>query len=130
MAPIGCYKFSIVAFASLELRSQTGIPILYIFFHRTEAARPWGSAGTRQFGVSISTKIIIGLTAVRCGLFFGELMSFMHIIGKAFVQLLQMAVLPYVTVAIIQSGGGIGHLGGPFGQHQHHGDEQGAGDEP
>ncbi len=48
--------------------------------------------------------LILGISA---GLFFGELMGNLEIIGKAYIRLLQMTVLPYVLVSII---GGLGRL--------------------
>jgi Na+/H+-dicarboxylate symporter/ABC-type amino acid transport substrate-binding protein len=51
---------------------------------------------------SLSSKIAfgVGLGAV-VGLFFGEGVSFLQVVADAYVRLLQMTVLPYVTVAII-----------------------------
>jgi Na+/H+-dicarboxylate symporter/ABC-type amino acid transport substrate-binding protein len=45
---------------------------------------------------------------VAAGLFFGEPMSVLAVVGDAFVRLLQMTVLPYVMVSLIA---GLGHLG-------------------
>ena len=57
---------------------------------------------------SLSTSIIIGLFAgIATGLFFGELISFLSIIGAGFIGLLQMTILPFVVVALIS---GIGSL--------------------
>jgi Na+/H+-dicarboxylate symporter/ABC-type amino acid transport substrate-binding protein len=38
---------------------------------------------------------------VLCGVLFGEYCSFLDVVGQAYVGLLQMTVLPYVTVAIV-----------------------------
>jgi Na+/H+-dicarboxylate symporter/ABC-type amino acid transport substrate-binding protein len=58
--------------------------------------------------MSLSTKILIGLvTGVACGLFFGELVGFLRIVGDAFVMLLQMSVLPYVLFSLVA---GLGSL--------------------
>jgi Na+/H+-dicarboxylate symporter len=52
--------------------------------------------------VNLATKVLIGLgLGVATGLFLGELVSFLGIVGEAFVQLLQMTVLPYVMVSLI-----------------------------
>ena len=58
--------------------------------------------------MSLSTKILLGLAlGIVTGLFFGELVGFLEIVGTIFIQLLQMAVLPYVTVSLIA---GLGRL--------------------
>lgn len=58
--------------------------------------------------LSLSAKIVIGLIAgIGVGLFFGEMVGWMNVLGKAFVLLLQMSVLPYVTFSLIS---GLGSL--------------------
>ena len=58
--------------------------------------------------MSFSTRILVGLAAgVVSGVFFGELVAFMHYPAEAFIELLHMTVLPYVTVSLIV---GIGSL--------------------
>ena len=53
-------------------------------------------------GLSLAARILIGLIAgVAVGLFFGEYVAFLDVAGKAFVRLLQMTVVPYVTVSMI-----------------------------
>lgn len=55
-----------------------------------------------------STGILIGLgTGVVVGLFLGERARFLSVIADAYIQLLRVSVLPYVTVALIS---GIGAL--------------------
>jgi Na+/H+-dicarboxylate symporter/ABC-type amino acid transport substrate-binding protein len=52
--------------------------------------------------VSLSSRILAGLAAgIMAGLFFGEAMGFLRAAGDAFIQLLQMTVLPYVTVSLV-----------------------------
>ncbi len=52
--------------------------------------------------LSLSTMILIGLAAgVACGLFFGEGCAWLGLVGEGFVNLLQMTILPYVTVSLI-----------------------------
>ncbi len=54
--------------------------------------------------LSLSTKVLLGLaTGVLCGVFFGETVGFLRVAGDAFVQLLQMTVLPYVALSLISS---------------------------
>ena len=52
--------------------------------------------------LSLSTKVLIGLVlGIATGLFFGELVEPLNIVGEAFIQLLQMTVLPYLTVSLV-----------------------------
>jgi len=58
--------------------------------------------------MSFSKKIILGLIlGIAVGLFFGEMVAFFHVVANAYIQLLQMTVLPYVIVSLIT---GIGSL--------------------
>lgn len=52
--------------------------------------------------MSLSTQILIALVlGLFAGLFFGELAAPIEIVGEAFVLLLQMTVLPYVSASLI-----------------------------
>ena len=52
--------------------------------------------------MSLSSKILIGLIAgILTGLFFGELVADLKLIGDAFVKLLQVTVLPYIVASLI-----------------------------
>lgn len=52
--------------------------------------------------------ILIGfLLGIAVGLFFGEMTAGLSILGDAFVGLLQMTVLPYITFSLIASIGGL-----------------------
>ena len=54
--------------------------------------------------MTFSTKILIGLAAgVATGLFLGERAAALDWVADGFVKLLQMTVLPYVTVSIVSS---------------------------
>ena len=58
--------------------------------------------------MSLSTWIFISLgLGVICGLFFGDLCRPLDFVGKAFIKLLQMAVLPYMVVSLILGIGSI-----------------------
>jgi Na+/H+-dicarboxylate symporter len=58
--------------------------------------------------MSFSTKIVAGLVlGIVVGLFFGEMVAFFHVVANAYIQLLQMTVLPYVIISLIT---GIGSL--------------------
>jgi Na+/H+-dicarboxylate symporter/ABC-type amino acid transport substrate-binding protein len=59
-------------------------------------------------GISLSTQILIGLTlGFLVGLFFGDKASVFAIVGKAYVGLIQMSILPYMVVSLML---GIGSL--------------------
>ena len=58
--------------------------------------------------MSISTRILLGLVlGIASGLFFGESMGALSVVGDAYVGLLQMTVLPYVVVSLMA---GLGSL--------------------
>jgi len=58
--------------------------------------------------MSLSTQIFLGLgLGIATGIFLGEMMAPLKIVGEVFVQLLQMAVLPYIVIALIS---GLGKL--------------------
>jgi Na+/H+-dicarboxylate symporter/ABC-type amino acid transport substrate-binding protein len=57
---------------------------------------------------TLSSKILIGLVAgVALGLFVGERASVLDVVADIYIKLIQMTVLPFVTVSII---GGLGSL--------------------
>jgi Na+/H+-dicarboxylate symporter/ABC-type amino acid transport substrate-binding protein len=57
-----------------------------------------------------STKILVGLLAgVFVGVFLGEYAGMLKIAADGFVKLLQMMVLPYITISIISSLGALGY---------------------
>jgi len=59
-------------------------------------------------GISLSTQILIGLTlGIFVGLFFGEKASALAIVGRAYIGLIQMSILPYMVVSLML---GIGSL--------------------
>ena len=52
--------------------------------------------------LSLSTKVLLGvLLGVLTGMFFGEEVAWMGIIGDVFIGLLQMTVLPYIMFSLI-----------------------------
>jgi len=58
--------------------------------------------------LSLATQVLIGFfVGVASGLFFGELIAPVGVVGDAFIRLLQMTVLPYVVVSLIL---GLGRL--------------------
>jgi Na+/H+-dicarboxylate symporter/ABC-type amino acid transport substrate-binding protein len=57
---------------------------------------------------SLSTNILIGLVlGILCGVFFGDYCGFLQIFGDAFIKLLQITILPYITVSLILGIGGM-----------------------
>ncbi len=58
--------------------------------------------------MSLSGRILVGLMAgVATGLFFGELVADLKVVGDVFVRLLQITVLPYIVASLIS---GIGRM--------------------
>src|SRR5262245_50582031 len=58
--------------------------------------------------MTFSQRILAGLAAgIAVGLFLGEMVAPLGIVAEGFVKLLQMTVLPYVTVSIIVSLGSL-----------------------
>jgi len=59
-------------------------------------------------GISLSTQILIGLMlGLFVGLFLGEKASALAIVGRAYIGLIQMSILPYMVVSLML---GIGSL--------------------
>ncbi len=57
---------------------------------------------------SLATQVVMALAVgLAAGIFFGELTRPLNIVGKAFILLLQMTVLPYIILSLIT---GLGHL--------------------
>jgi len=65
-----------------------------------------GTASKTRFSLSTQIAIGVGLGAA-IGLFFGERVSGLQIVADAYVKLLQMTVLPYVTISIVSGIGGL-----------------------
>jgi len=58
--------------------------------------------------MSLSAKILLGMgLGIFTGLFFGEKVTFLNIVGDGFVQLLQITILPFVTFSLILGLGGL-----------------------
>ena len=59
---------------------------------------------------SLSTNILIGMfLGIACGIFFGEEVAFMQVAGNAYIKLLQMTILPYILVSLVNGIGGLTH---------------------
>lgn len=62
----------------------------------------------RTVRLSLSTQVLLGLIlGLGVGVFFGEHVAFLQHVGKAFMLLLQMTVLPYLALSLIT---GLGQL--------------------
>ena len=58
--------------------------------------------------MSMSTLVLLSFAAgIAFGLFFGDTLAWMSIIGDAFIKLLQMTIVPYVVVSLISSLGNL-----------------------
>ena len=58
--------------------------------------------------MTLSTQVLIGLgLGIFTGIFVGEMAAPLDVVGTSFVGLLQMTVLPYMTLSLV---GGIGRL--------------------
>ena len=58
--------------------------------------------------LSLSSWILIALFAgILTGLFFGEMVSWLNVVGMGFIKLLQMTVLPYIVVSLLVGLGGL-----------------------
>ena len=52
--------------------------------------------------MSLSAKVLLGvILGVATGLFFGDLVAWMSVVGDVFIGLLQMTVLPYIMISLI-----------------------------
>lgn len=52
--------------------------------------------------MGLSGKILLGMVlGIPVGIFFGEEVAFLNFLGEAFVQLLQVSILPFVLVSLI-----------------------------
>ena len=59
----------------------------------------------------LSVQVLIGMVlGILAGLFFGELIAPVQLLGEIFIALLQMTVLPYILISLI---GGLGKLSYP-----------------
>jgi proton glutamate symport protein len=67
-------------------------------------------AEKKKFQFSLSTNILIGMfLGIACGIFFGEEVAFLQVAGNAYIKLLQMTILPYILVSLVNGIGGLTH---------------------
>lgn len=63
--------------------------------------------------MSLATKVLLALVSgIGLGILLGDQVAFLGIVGRAFILLLQMAVLPFVAVSLIAGLGGLSPRGG------------------
>ncbi|MGS0695315.1 cation:dicarboxylate symporter family transporter [Shewanella sp. 0m-4] len=66
------------------------------------------SADKPKQKMSMSTLVLLSFAAgIAAGLFFGEMLAWMSVIGDAFIKLLQMTIIPYIIVSLISSLGSL-----------------------
>ncbi|MGS0727890.1 cation:dicarboxylate symporter family transporter, partial [Shewanella sp. 0m-11] len=59
------------------------------------------SADKPKQKMSMSTLVLLSFAAgIAAGLFFGEMLAWMSVIGDAFIKLLQMTIIPYIIVSL------------------------------
>jgi len=72
------------------------------------AAEARKGPGFRIRRMSLSTAILAGMVlGIAAGVFFGEYVGFLDVIGNGFIRLLQMTILPYILVSLILGIGGL-----------------------
>ncbi|MDJ0985179.1 MAG: cation:dicarboxylase symporter family transporter [Desulfobacterales bacterium] len=65
---------------------------------------------SKKFRLSSSGKIYLGLfLGAACGLFFGEMVSWLQVVGDIFIKLLQITVIPYISLSLITGIGGLNY---------------------
>jgi len=71
--------------------------------HETAKNVPAGRLPNKR-RLDLSSQILIALVmGLACGLFFGDYCDSLKVIGEVFIGLLQMTVLPYLTVAMVSN---------------------------
>jgi Na+/H+-dicarboxylate symporter/ABC-type amino acid transport substrate-binding protein len=74
----------------------------------TTPSTPAASPGDRRAGLSLTSQIVIGLAfGIALGLFFGEHMRVLEPLADGYIRLMQMTVLPYLSVGLVL---GLGRL--------------------
>ncbi len=58
--------------------------------------------------ITLASQVIVALLlGLAAGVFFGELVAPLKIVGDVFIRLLQITVIPYITIALITAIGGL-----------------------
>ncbi len=67
-------------------------------------------AKTQKARLSLSSQVLVGLVfGLAAGVFFGDFVAPLKIVGEAFIKLLQITVIPYIVVALITGLGRLEH---------------------
>ena len=62
----------------------------------------------RLLNLSFSTQVFLALcSGIFIGLFFGEKVAWLNVVGMAFIKLLQVAIIPYIVLSLVT---GLGSL--------------------
>ena len=62
----------------------------------------------RILKLSFSTQVFLALcSGIFIGLFFGEKVAWLNMVGMAFIKLLQVAIIPYIVLSLVT---GLGSL--------------------
>ena len=55
----------------------------------------------RTLNLSFSTQVFLALcSGIFIGLFFGEKVAWLNVVGMAFIKLLQIAIIPYIVLSL------------------------------
>jgi Na+/H+-dicarboxylate symporter len=66
----------------------------------------------KSIGLALGTQLVLALLlGLAVGLFFGKRVAFFKDIGNAFLLLLQMPMLPYITLVLITGLGQLTYMG-------------------
>ena len=105
--------FTRLAVAAITYQTLEDLKLAYpTVSAEQKTAAPGGSTDPElRKGLTVLTfsrKILVGLVSgLALGIFLGEAAAPLKIVADGFVKLLQMTVLPYVTVSIVSSLGGL-----------------------
>ena len=63
---------------------------------------------TKKSRWGLSKQILLSLVlGVACGVFFGEMVGWLNVVGDIFIKLLQITVIPYISLSLITGIGGL-----------------------
>jgi Na+/H+-dicarboxylate symporter/ABC-type amino acid transport substrate-binding protein len=58
--------------------------------------------------LSLAGQVMLGLVlGAACGVFFGEMADWLNVVGNIFIKLLQITVIPYISLSLITGIGGL-----------------------
>jgi Na+/H+-dicarboxylate symporter/ABC-type amino acid transport substrate-binding protein len=74
----------------------------------TEEKREPAKKPTKKSRWGLPRQILLSLVfGVACGVFFGEMVGWLNVIGDIFIKLLQITVIPYISLSLITGIGGL-----------------------